>query len=140
MKKSDCILGNLVKAGHQDVAVVGNADLALAGEVIDDQAGPLVLLDVFLKLLIPGHYLFQLSQPLLDGLFSKSGLLLLLEDLFLGPAALLSTAEHLVGVALGHYNQVQIRKWLWTKSNNSNNFLRATALDASKHLAISESA
>jgi hypothetical protein len=74
MSSLEVLVVNLVEAWDLDLAVLLDDDLLLAGEVVEDVGGSLVLFSLLLELLVLLLHLLKASKLLLDVLVSRSDL------------------------------------------------------------------
>ena len=98
------ILWKVVDAGHQDLAGVGQADLSLALEVIQDGRGVYMVGSLLLEIDILLLELLILLQLDLDCLLLEKCFLLLFRDFASGPSPLLADPQHLKAYTFGYYN------------------------------------
>jgi hypothetical protein len=109
MLSLEILVVDLVEARDLDLAVPLNDDLLLAGEVVEDVGGSLVLFSLLLELLVLTLHLLETGELRLDVLLLRSGLSLVGQLLLVSASPLLANAEHLDGVALLDYTEEEVK-------------------------------
>jgi hypothetical protein len=109
MLSLEILVVDLVEARDLDLAVPLNDDLLLAGEVVEDVWGSLVLFSLLLELLVFPLHLLETGELCLDVFLLRSGLGLVGQLLLVSASSLLTNAEHLDGVALLDYTEEEVK-------------------------------
>jgi len=109
MLSLEVLVVDLVEARDLDLAVPLNDDLLLAGEVVEDVWGSLVLFSLLLELLVFPLHLLETGELRLDVFLLRSGLGLVGQLLLVSASSLLTNAKHLDGVALLDYTEEEVK-------------------------------